>query len=50
LPKSVFDFQFPKDTKVQDFIKGVEYTAGADGKPDGPVREMPKVVAPGIGK
>jgi hypothetical protein len=40
-------FTFPKGTRVQDFIKGVEYTAGADGKPDGPVREMPKVVAPG---
>ena len=35
-------FQFPRGTVVKDLIRGVEYTAGSDGKADGPVHELPK--------
>lgn len=43
-------FQFPKGSKVRDLIRGVEYTAGADGKADGPIRELPKSLSPPSGK
>ncbi len=46
IPAEAMELKFPKGTRVQDYVQGVEYTAGEDGKADGPTRPLPKMVSP----
>lgn len=44
------DITFPKGMHVVDAIKNVDFTAGADGNPDGPVRKRGKPAVPTVVK
>jgi outer membrane lipoprotein-sorting protein len=40
LPPSIFDFQFPGGTEVNDYSLGKSYVTGVDGKPAGELRDL----------
>jgi hypothetical protein len=42
LPRDVFHLPFPPGIVVIDVVQGKSYTMGADGKPTGPIKDLPQ--------